>query len=110
MEFEFFIDGKRKKLNAEACQSIWSKFRGLMFKKKSGPLLFIFNKDKEILIHSFFCSPFTAIWIGSDNKATKIQDINSWNICFSGFGKYLLEIPRENSKSKEKYRRQKRKI
>ncbi len=92
MEFEYFINGKKKKINVKPCRSIWSKFSGLMFKSNSEPLLFIFKKNKTLSIHSLFCKPFTAIWIDDKKNATKVLHIKKPKINFSGKGKYLLEI------------------
>ncbi|MDO8623412.1 MAG: DUF192 domain-containing protein, partial [archaeon] len=65
---------------------------GLIFKNKSPPLLFIFNREKIISIHSLFCRPFVAIWLDKNKKVTKITDVKPWKTNISGKGKYLLEI------------------
>lgn len=89
-----YFDGRNKKsIKVRECKTIWSKFSGLMFRKNSPPLLFIFNKEKSISIHSLFCKPFIAIWIDDKMKSTKKIDIFSPRLNFSGRGKYLLEIP-----------------
>jgi len=94
MEKLFFNFKKTKiSINARLCKSIWSKFAGLMFRKKSKPLLFIFNQEKILEIHSFFCKPFMAIWLDKNKNTTKIAIIKEWRIGIGGFGKYLLEIP-----------------
>ena len=89
----YFIDGKKKVVNGKICKSIWSKFSGLMFRKNSPPLLFVFGKNKKISIHSFFCKSFRAIWLDEKMKATKVIEVKKWKLNFSGNGKYLLEIP-----------------
>ena len=94
MDFEYFINKKKKKIKVRVCKSLQSKFLGLMFKSKSQPLLFVFNKNKRLSIHSFFCKPFTAIWLDEHKKATKIKEIKYWGFNFTGKGKYLLEIPK----------------
>ena len=93
MEFEFFIKNKKKKIKVKPLTSILQKARGLMFKKNSPPLLFIFNKEKTLTIHSLFCKPFTAIWLDKNKKATKVEKIRTWRLNISGIGKYLLEFP-----------------
>ena len=93
MEFEYFIGGGREKIEVEVCKTLFSKFLGLMFKKNSKPLLFVFKKEKKLSIHSFFCKPFKAIWLDDKKNSTRILQINRWKINFSGRGKYLLEIP-----------------
>jgi len=41
----------------------FEKFRGLMFRRNSKPLLFKFKKPTRQRIHSYFCKPFCAIWM-----------------------------------------------
>jgi len=94
--FEFYIKGKKVIMRVKRYTSVWTNPFGLMFKKRSMPLLFVFNNEKIPAIHSFFCQPFFAIWISSSGKATKILKINKWRPHFSGEGKYLLEIPRSD--------------
>lgn len=70
-----------------------------MFKKNSPPLLFVFEKEKNFLIHSLFCRPFRAVWIDEDKRATKIVDVKNWKLSISGKGKYLLEIPEVSTRT-----------
>src|SRR3989344_2594152 len=48
----------------------FDRFKGLMFRKKSKPLLFRFEKPVREPIHSFFCKSFYAVWM----KDGKIVD------------------------------------
>ncbi|MFA4960153.1 MAG: hypothetical protein WC548_00650 [Candidatus Pacearchaeota archaeon] len=89
----YYSNGKKFSINAKICKSLWSKFSGLMFRKKNPPLFFVFNKNKKLSIHSFFCKPFRAIWLDDKMNVTKIIDIKTWEFNFSGKGRYLLEIP-----------------
>lgn len=89
----YFVDGKKKRIKVKPCITILEKASGLMFKKNSPPLLFIFNKNKNIQIHSFFCKPFRAIWLDEKMYAKKITDVKNWKLNISGKGKFLLEIP-----------------
>ncbi|MCH9003647.1 MAG: DUF192 domain-containing protein [Planctomycetes bacterium] len=89
----YFINGKKQTIKAKICKTILSKTSGLMFKKNSTPLLFIFNKNKTLTIHSFFCKTFKVIWLDDKMHATKIINIKKWELNISGKGKYLLEIP-----------------
>jgi len=91
--FIYYRSRKKEKINVKPCSAIISKFLGLMFKKKSPPLLFIFNREKRLSIHSFFCKPFTAIWLDENKKVLKIEKITRQRFNISGYGKYLLEIP-----------------
>jgi len=89
----YFIKGKNKVIKVKKCKNIFSKFSGLMFRKNSPPLLFVFDKIKFLSIHSFFCRPFKAVWLDDKMHSTKIVDVKKWKISISGRGKYLLEIP-----------------
>jgi uncharacterized membrane protein (UPF0127 family) len=87
--FTYFL-GKKKKTIKVKQVSVFS--TGLMFRKKSPPLLFNLKKEKKFTIFSYFCKPFTAIWIDDKKYATKTEHIKNWKLS-SGKGKYLLEIP-----------------
>lgn len=97
----YLIEGKKQSLDVKICNTFFSKAIGLMFRRQSPPLLFIFNKTKTLSIHSFFCKPFKAIWLDDDMAATRIIDVNNWKFHLSGRGKYLLEnpTPLRNNKS-----------
>ncbi|MFH1238404.1 MAG: hypothetical protein V1491_03130 [archaeon] len=90
----YFVNGKKKNINVKNCDTLLKKFLGLMFKKNSPPLLFVFNKTKILSIHSLFCKPFIAIWLDEKMCSTKVVDVKNWKLNISGKGKYLLEIPR----------------
>ena len=89
----YSINGKKKQIKVKVCDTLSKKFLGLMFRKNSPPLLFIFNKNKILSIHSFFCKPFKAIWLNEKMEATKVVDVKNWKINISGKGKFLLEVP-----------------
>lgn len=91
--FTYYNNGKKTKISVELCDTIWKKFRGLMFRKNSPPLLFLFDKNQNITIHSFFCKPFRAVWLDDKKRVVKIKDIKDWKPYFSCYGRYLLEIP-----------------
>ncbi len=80
-------------MNVWVCSSLWSKFLGLMFRRQSPALLFVFDKEKSLNIHSLFCKPFTAIWLDERKNVMKTEDVSGWRFNISGFGKYLLEVP-----------------
>jgi uncharacterized membrane protein (UPF0127 family) len=92
-QINYFENKNKKTIKVRVCKTILSKATGLMFKKNSEPLLFVFNKNKKIFIHSFFCKSFRAIWLDDKMNATKIMNIKKWKLNISGRGKYLLEIP-----------------
>jgi uncharacterized membrane protein (UPF0127 family) len=103
-DITFSINGKKYTLNVRPCKTLLSKFRGLMFNSNPLNLLFMFNKEKTLSIHSFFCKPFIAIWLDKDFIVTKLEEVKKTKINISGKGKYLIEIPSTN-KSYEFYRR-----
>ena len=88
--FTYTAQGKKKTIKVKPVSTFST---GLMFKDKSPPLLFELNKERKFSIHSFFCRPFTAIWLDKDKKATKIAEAKNWKLKITGKGKYLLEIP-----------------
>ena len=89
----YHIKNKSHKIKVKPLTTIFQKATGLMFKKNSPPLLFVFNKTKTLSIHSLFCKPFRAIWLNEKKQATKILSITKPKLNISGKGKYLLEIP-----------------
>lgn len=93
-EITYFTEDKKKKINVKICDTLLKKFTGLMFRQNSPPLLFVFSKNKRLSIHSWFCKPFTAIWLDDKMNSTEIIEINNWKTNVVGKGKYLLEIPR----------------
>ena len=83
-----------KVIEVEVCDAVWSRARGLMFKKQSKPLLFVFKKAKRRNIHSFFCKPFKAVWMRGEKIIDK-RLIDSWKFSIKPKEKFdkLLEIP-----------------
>ncbi len=94
MKFSFIFKGKREILNVKECKNIFSRGRGLMFRKNSKPLLFIFKKPVRLSIHSFFCLPFIAIWFYND-KVADMKFVKPWKFIVKSKTTYdrLLEIP-----------------
>ncbi|MFA7707693.1 MAG: hypothetical protein WCX73_01975 [Candidatus Pacearchaeota archaeon] len=97
MKFEFVYKKRKFSLDVDKCESILSQARGLMFRKKSKPLLFIFKDKKKRAIHSFFCRPFVAIWFDGD-KIIGIKTIKKSKFYIVPDGKFdkLLEISENN--------------
>ncbi len=98
MKFKFDYKGKDIELEVRECKNISSKISGLMFKKKSKPLLFVFKKLGKPAIHSFFCKPFLAIWFNG-NRIVDEKLIKSKRILIQPKAKFdkLLEIPLDSS-------------
>jgi uncharacterized membrane protein (UPF0127 family) len=97
VKFSFRYKNKNISLDVEECRTILSRASGLMFKKKSPALLFIFNKPVKMAIHSFFCKPFIAIWFIND-KIVEIKKVKPWKVHICPEKKFnkLLEIPFNN--------------
>ena len=96
--FIYYDNSKKVKVKVKVCDTILKKFLGLMFQKNPKNLLFLFKKEKILSIHSFFCIPFTAIWLDENKKVAKKEFIDCWKPSISGRGKYLLEIPKATFK------------
>lgn len=98
MKFKFNYRNEKREIDVKIRDSVFSKARGLMFRRKSKPLLFIFNKPTRQPIHSFFCKPFYAIWFDGD-KIIDERLVEGWRIGIKprGSAKFdrLLEIPTE---------------
>jgi len=92
-EVVYFVDGKRKIIKARVCKSFWSKFSGLMFRRRPMPLLFVFRREMNLSIHSLFCRPFKAIWLDDKMRSTRVVEVKGWKFNISGRGRYLLEVP-----------------
>ena len=86
----YTIDGKKKKIKVK---KVWILSSGLMFKRKSPPLLFTIPRSMEAAITSIFCKPFKAIWLDDDMHVTQVIDVRKWKRKISGKGRYILEIP-----------------
>ena len=92
----FSYRGKKIELEAEECNSLWKKFRGLMFRHKNIPaLVFIFKKPTKTSIHSLFCKEFVAIWIDDKNKVVEIKKVEPWELSIKPKKEFikLIEIP-----------------
>ena len=98
MKFKFKYKHFNYNLEVKKCQTIISKFLGLMFTNKPTALLFIFKKPNNQPIHSFFCKPFIAVWFNNNNKVVDAKLVKPYNLSIipkKPFTK-LLEIPSNN--------------
>lgn len=81
-------------IEARICNTIISKFRGLMFRTKSENLLFEFRKPTRQRIHSLFCKPFRAIWLlDGEVIDEKIVKPFSFSVKSKQEFNQLIEIP-----------------
>ncbi len=92
--FKFSYRGAEKNIDVRICKDVLSQARGLMFREKSKPLLFIFKKVGMRSIHSFFCKPFIAIWFDGD-RVVDVKVVRKWKFSIKPSEKFdkLLEIP-----------------
>ena len=96
-KFNFKYKGKKYEVEVKECKSILQKTSGLMFRKNSLALLFVYKRLVREPIHSFFCIPFIAIWFDGD-KVVDVQFVKGWKLNIKPKQKFdkFLEIP-ENS-------------
>jgi len=92
---------KGKVIEVEICDNVFSKARGLMFRKNSRPLLFVFKKPTRQGIHSFFCKPFTAIWFNK-NRVIEERIVEPFSLSVKPKKHFteLVEIPFGNNNKK----------
>lgn len=102
-DFKFSLKGKKYSFEVKKCRNIFSRASGLMLRKNSKPLLFIFSGENTQSIHSFFCVNFIAIWFNK-NEVIDIKLVRPWRVSVKPFRKFdkLLEIP-ENDENFENF-------
>lgn len=96
----FLVKKGRIVFKAETAKTFFQKFKGLMFSEKKN-LLFIFDKERIVPIHSFFVFfQFDAVYLNSKKRIIEIKK----NIApFTFFvqnkipAKYLFEITEKNN-------------
>jgi len=94
VNFSFQYKNKRFDIDVKECRTFLQKGTGLMFRKKSKSLLFIFNKKTREGIHSFFCIDFIVIWF-DEGKIVDFKLVKSWKpyiLPKKSFNKFI-EIP-----------------
>ena len=95
------IDYSGKKLELEVKKTgFFSKGIGLMFRTKDTKnLIFEFNKDVSISIHSFFVFfPFLAVWLSDKNEVIECRIVRPWTFHVKPKSKFtkLIELPFNN--------------
>lgn len=81
---KFKYKEKKISIEVEECKNIFSRTLGLMFRRKSKPLLFIFKNKNRRAIHSFFCVPFIVIWFDGTKNFSKKNSGASKTKSFEG--------------------------
>lgn len=94
VKFDFKLKGKNFSIDVKECKNIFQKASGLMFRKKSKTLLFVFNKKTSASIHSFFCVDFIGVWFDG-RKVIDVKYVKPWEFYVKPSGKFdkFLEIP-----------------
>ena len=90
------MDKKLKEIIKEAdrCDSFFSRIRGFIFSFSRKPKLLIFNKEKKVQIHTFFCFfPLKIIYFDKDFNVIKQKVVKPFRILNYCHAKYILEIP-----------------
>lgn len=77
------------------CSSILSQIRGMMFRDKVIPLVFIFSKERRLRLHSFFCKEMDLVFLDANYKVVEVK--KNWKP-FSFYvskkkAKVLIELP-----------------
>jgi uncharacterized membrane protein (UPF0127 family) len=97
MKFNFRIKGKRYDIEVKVCENMFQKMSGLMFRKRSKPLLFVYDKLTYEPIHSFFCVKFVIIWFNGDD-IVDMKLVRPWKLSVLPKNKFdkFLEIPKND--------------
>lgn len=89
------INGRNKRLlwACDAADGPLKRAMGIMGKKRFKPLLFLFNykHERSILIHSFFCPVFYAVFLNKRKRIIQIKKFSSPMFFTSKPATYLLE-------------------
>ncbi|MFA4946178.1 MAG: hypothetical protein WC607_01400 [Candidatus Micrarchaeia archaeon] len=88
---------KRPAFDCRTAGSHWLKFKGIMLSSPQfKPLLFDFGARPNA-IHSFFCPPFTAVWLDNRKRVLRVDRVAPWRIWVScPNARYLIEAPSSN--------------
>ena len=96
---KLFLNYKSKKfgLNVEVC-NWFRRFWGLMFcrREKAKSLMFVFDKPKNISIHSYFVFfSFVVIWLDDKNKIVDLRRVKPLEFRISSRKPFtkIVEIP-----------------
>lgn len=97
----------KNKILAKNCiikNSLFSKFIGLMFKKKQASAVFNFYIENNHYIHTLFMNYSIDILFLDKNKivAKIIRSARPWRLSISGNGKYIVELPAGKAMNTEK--------
>ncbi|MBD3318831.1 hypothetical protein GF342_02890 [Candidatus Woesearchaeota archaeon] len=76
------------------CDTLLSRIRGQMFRKKPVTCVLSFPKEGHISLHTWFCRyALDMYFLDAKKKVVSIQKkVRPWRFC-SGHGKYVVEVP-----------------
>ena len=79
-------------IHAVECRSLWSQVRGLMFRRKIVPLLFVFDRNRSVVLHSWFVwRPFDAFFLDSSCRVLSVvKNVKPFSFVRDK-GKFVLE-------------------
>ena len=81
---------------ADKCNTFFSRAKGFMFSlnRKQKPKLLVFEKEKTVQIHTFFCFfPLEIIYFDKDFNIIKKETAKPFKILSYCRARYILEIP-----------------
>ena len=99
MDLKLNYKGKSIRVkDVKICDTVLSKFKGLMFANKDNAqvLVFKFKKPTNQAIHSLFVRfPFISIWLDEHGKVVEIRIIKPWKLYVKSKQKFskLIEVP-----------------
>lgn len=100
MEILFNKDSKQVvATEIEVADSFWSRFRGLMFRRKFDPgecILFKFPKERKFGIHTFFVFfPIDVIYLNADFEVVEMEEgLSPWSSYSPNENAdFLIELP-----------------
>ena len=78
------------------CNSLFSKAKGMMLRKKPVPMIFTFSKEKKVSLHMFFVFfPIDVLFLGADKKIIEIKErFKPWTFYRpKSKALYIVELP-----------------
>jgi len=82
----------------EECRSYWQQTRGMMFRKKVVPLLFVFPKEQITRLHSWFCPDhMDLVFLNENWEVVEVQAEWPTRSSYTPTkpAMFLLELPRK---------------
>ena len=90
-----------RSISAAVETSAWAKFWGLMFKSEITPLIFKFESEQYVPLHSFFVgAPIDVLFLDESKKVVEIKvNFEPYSFYHPKLkAKYVVELPAGNGK------------